>query len=358
MSAGVLALVCAAALSVPATGWAAERSQPRASDPVAQAKDRVVSAKRDLERALVTARRITVQADRAESQAEDARRDLGTYAREAYRSGGVDLMGLASLFDSPNPSDTMRRAMVVRLLTEHQDSQVAEALAAVGRVDVLREQAEDLVKQARSQLKAAESALRTARQKRDIMGELAKGASAGVGTEQLTELCLASDVVVDVCAPPPWDEQNLTFDAVMIERYVHVNWPQVEIVGGWRPSDPYPDHPSGRAVDIMMPDGGSGDDVALGDDIARYYQENAAAYGIYYMIWRQRIWKAGEPVGQWTSMADRGSPTANHMDHVHISVTNGSSGNAWELAEQRSVDMAALIGKDRGNKADRGTPGR
>lgn len=354
MSAGALALVCAVALSVPAA--AAEKPQPRASDPVAQAEDRVVAAEKDLDRALVTARRITIQADRAERQAEDARRDLGTYAREAYRSGGVDLMGLASLFDSPNPSDTMRRAMVVRLLTEHQDSQVADALAAVGRVDVLRDQAADLVKQARSQLKAAESALRTAKRKRDIMGELSKGAAAGVGTKQLTELCLASDVVVDVCAPPPWGEQNLTFDAVMIERYVHVRWPQIEVVGGWRPSDPYPDHPSGRAVDIMMPNGGSGEDVALGDEIARYYQENAAAYGIYYMIWRQRIWKAGEPVGQWTAMADRGSPTANHMDHVHISVTNGTSGNAWQLAEQRSADMAALIGKDRGTGRGAGSP--
>lgn len=336
---------------MPTGAVAAEKPQSHTADAVEQAKDRVATAEKDLDRALLTATRITTQADRAERRAAEARRDLGSYAREAYRSGGVDLMGLASLFDSPNPSDTMRRATVVRLLAEHQDSQVAAALAAVGRVDVLRDQAEDLVRQARSQLKAAESALRTARQKRDIMGELAQGAANGAGSEQLTKLCLASDVVVDVCAAPPWDEQNLTFDAVMIERYVHVRWPQVEIVGGWRPSDPYPDHPSGRAVDIMMPNGGAGDDVALGDDIARYYQENAAAYGIYYMIWRQQIWKAGEPVGQWTAMADRGSPTANHMDHVHISVTNGSSGTAWQLAEQRAGDMQALIGKDRRNSA-------
>ncbi len=336
-----LVMACAVVMAVPAVAHAAPARPP---DPVAQAKDRVARAERDLDRARLTARRISDEADRAETEAADARQDLGSYAREAYRSGGIDLLGLASLFDSPNPSDTIRRATVVRLLAEHQDSQVADALAAVGRVDVLREQSEELVEQARSQLTAAKSALATARRKRDLMDELARGAAGGVGTEQLTELCLASDVIVDVCARSPWDESHLTFDAVLIERYVNVKWPQIDIVGGWRPSDPYPDHPSGRAVDIMMPNGGAGEDVALGDEIARYYQENAAAYGIYYMIWRQRIWKAGEPVGQWTAMADRGSPTANHMDHVHISVTNGESGTAWELAERRSADMQTLLG--------------
>ena len=36
-----------------------------------------------------------------------------------------------------------------------------------------------------------------------------------------------------------------------------------------------------------------------------------------YVIWRQRYW---EPGGSWEPMEDRGSPTANHMDHVHVTV--------------------------------------
>jgi hypothetical protein len=38
---------------------------------------------------------------------------------------------------------------------------------------------------------------------------------------------------------------------------------------------------------------------------------------ITYIIWYQRIWSTNSP--GWRKMADRGSPTANHMDHVHIS---------------------------------------
>ena len=86
-----------------------------------------------------------------------------------------------------------------------------------------------------------------------------------------------------------------------------------------------------------MPNGGStAGDVKLGNEIAEYFQKHAADYGIYYMIWRQRIWKASDPVGQWTGMSDRGSPTANHMDHVHISVTDGTSGSGFDLGVLRS----------------------
>lgn len=338
-----VALACASVLLIPAAASAAQGPDPA---PVERAQDRLASARADLRQAQITSRRLIRQADVAQDSADDARRDLGNFAREAYRGGPVDLLGVAALFDSPDPSGALRRATVVELLTQHQDSEVAAALAAVGHVDVLRDQADELVQQARRQVKAAESALDAVKGNRDLLGEVAKGASAGSGTEEITKRCLDAEILVDVCAQPPWSEQNLTFDSVLIERYVHVEWPQIEDVGGWRPSDPYPDHPSGRAVDIMMPNGGAGKaDVALGDDIAEYFQRNAGEYGIYYMIWRQRIWKASDPIGQWTAMSDRGSPTANHMDHVHISVTNGNSGSGFELAELRSEDLQKLLKK-------------
>lgn len=343
-----LAPALAGVLMIPAAASAAE---PKADPaPVERAQDRVAEAKADLREATAAAQRLRTDADTAAADAERAEQDLSTIAREAYRGGALDVIGIATLFDSPNPSDAMRRAAVVELLAEHQDSQVADALAAVGRVDILHQQADVLVSQARSQLRAAEAALKAVKGNRDLLGEVGRG-SGGSGTALLTKRCLNADIVVDVCAEPPWSEQNLTFDAVLIERFVHVNWPQVKDVGGWRPSDPYPDHPSGRAVDIMMPNGGAGKaDVALGDEIAEYFQENAAEYGIYYMIWRQRMWKASDPVGQWTGMSDRGSPTANHMDHVHISVTNGSSGTGFELAELRSQDLQKLLSATRDRK--------
>lgn len=81
-------------------------------------------------------------------------------------------------------------------------------------------------------------------------------------------------------------------------------------IGGYRPGDSG-DHGSGRAVDVMT----SG---AQGDAVAAFVQAHAGEFNVKYVIWKQRIWFPGR--SGWRHMADRGSATANHYDHVHISV--------------------------------------
>lgn len=95
-------------------------------------------------------------------------------------------------------------------------------------------------------------------------------------------------------------------------------FPAVKTFYGWRASDPYPDHPSGRAVDQMIPSYRTNAD--LGYAIAQYYQAHAAEFHINYIIWRQHIWSVSRASEGWRYMADRGGDTANHMDHVHITV--------------------------------------
>ena len=82
-------------------------------------------------------------------------------------------------------------------------------------------------------------------------------------------------------------------------------------IGGYRAGAM--DHGTGHAVDAMI-----GTNRALGDSVADYFIANASTYRIKYLIWRQRIWMPGS--GTWRAMSDRGSVTANHYDHVHISV--------------------------------------
>ncbi len=73
------------------------------------------------------------------------------------------------------------------------------------------------------------------------------------------------------------------------------------------------DHPHGNAIDVM-----TGDDVELGQRIADFFVANAQDFGVKYVIFDQRI--ASERGGwKWRRMEDRGSPTANHRDHPHIS---------------------------------------
>lgn len=78
-----------------------------------------------------------------------------------------------------------------------------------------------------------------------------------------------------------------------------------------RPGDPG-DHGTGNAVDFMVYD-----DAALGDEIAQYSIDTMAENNISYVIWQQQIY--GDWNQEWTWMEDRGSDTANHYDHVHVS---------------------------------------
>ncbi len=80
-------------------------------------------------------------------------------------------------------------------------------------------------------------------------------------------------------------------------------------IGGYRPNAG--EHSTGQAVDFMV------SSSSTGDAIAEFVQANAGTYDVQYIIWEQRYW---EPGSSWDLMEDRGSATANHYDHVHVTV--------------------------------------
>ena len=94
------------------------------------------------------------------------------------------------------------------------------------------------------------------------------------------------------------------------------NFSQINTIYGVRPHDPYPDHPSGHAIDLMLPNYKS--NKALGWKMAKYYQAHASELGVSYIIFHQQIWSVARDSEGWRHMEDRGGDTANHMDHVHI----------------------------------------
>ncbi|WP_229684216.1 hypothetical protein [Nocardia camponoti] len=77
------------------------------------------------------------------------------------------------------------------------------------------------------------------------------------------------------------------------------------------------DHAAGLALDLMMPDS------SLGDVVADFVLANKERFGVTYVIWKQRY---NDGAG-WSFMEDRGSPTANHYDHVHVSFEAGGRAN-------------------------------
>ncbi|KQU69183.1 hypothetical protein [Phycicoccus sp. Root101] len=102
---------------------------------------------------------------------------------------------------------------------------------------------------------------------------------------------------------------GMSANAVAVVNEIHASFPQISTIGGYRAGDPG-DHGSGHAVDIMC-------STSQGDAVAAHLQGMASTLNIKYLIWKQRIWYPG---GSWKPMEDRGSPTQNHMDHVHVSV--------------------------------------
>lgn len=82
----------------------------------------------------------------------------------------------------------------------------------------------------------------------------------------------------------------------------------VDSVGGVASRSGASDHPSGLALDFMTTG-------ATGDRIAEYILANQSEFGVTYVIWEQRY----NDGSGWSYMEDRGSDTANHYDHVHVS---------------------------------------
>jgi uncharacterized protein YraI len=95
-----------------------------------------------------------------------------------------------------------------------------------------------------------------------------------------------------------------------IHDVVCANWPQITSYGTWRGDG---EHGQGRAVDIMT----SGE---TGWAVANFLRANYAALGIEYIIYSQNIWSVERAGEGWRGMSDRGSTTANHYDHVHVTV--------------------------------------
>ncbi|WP_107768359.1 hypothetical protein [Nocardioides terrigena] len=95
-----------------------------------------------------------------------------------------------------------------------------------------------------------------------------------------------------------------------IHDVVCANWPEITSYGTWRSDG---EHGEGRAIDIMV----SGE---TGWAIAEFLRANYSSLGIEYIIYSQKMWSVERSGEGWRYMSDRGSTTANHYDHVHVTV--------------------------------------
>jgi SH3-like domain-containing protein len=100
-------------------------------------------------------------------------------------------------------------------------------------------------------------------------------------------------------------------NVVAVHRAVCAQFPQITNYGTYRGGSGA--HGSGRAIDIMV----SG---STGQQVADYVRANASRLGVTEVIYAQRIWTTQRAGDGWRGMSNRGSATANHYDHVHVTV--------------------------------------
>ena len=105
-------------------------------------------------------------------------------------------------------------------------------------------------------------------------------------------------------------EAGLQANTIVAARAVSARFPQIAEIDGVRP-DPKPWHPSGLAIDIMIPNPSSPEGIALGDEILAFAMSHVAQFGLQDVIWRGTYYTPGGPAGSGYG----------HYDHVHITTT-------------------------------------
>jgi hypothetical protein len=229
-------------------------------------------------------------ADPVSSESVSVARQLGLEG-SAEPDLARELEPLSGLAASRSARDADQQAAALTQLAADQavlDRQRAEAEAAAQRA------AEEAAaaQRAAEQAAAAKAAAPSARAAAGVSGSVAARAVAKI-SNSAGAVTAAAQAAADAVVSNVPGAGSIT-------------------IGGTRSSAADPGgHPSGKALDYMVMSDGS-----LGEAIVAYHVAHWDELGVEYIIWKQRMLSA--PGGSWKAMENRGSATANHMDHVHV----------------------------------------
>ncbi|MQA85627.1 MAG: hypothetical protein GEV03_13610 [Streptosporangiales bacterium] len=225
-----------------------------------------------------------------DKQLEKARKKVAELAASQYMSPGPD-PALTPLL-SDDPDSVLDQAVTAQHLAQSTNERVTELSALMEQQEKARRLAREQLDEVRKEVDKLE------KRQNKVQGLIAQfGYQVPMGDENIT----------------PRMEQ---VRALVAEMYGAPYG-----IGCYRPGGSG-EHPLGRACDFMLSSGGampSGYQQERGWDIANWAKDNADRLGIMYIIYRQQIWDIRSG-GGWEAMEDRGSVTANHYDHVHVSV--------------------------------------
>lgn len=247
---------------------------------LAKLKDAQYAAQRALEKSK------NLQQDLAEA------RDLvAQMAATQYMTNGED--PTVTFVTDSNPNDLLSNATLVSHLARNKAARVAQIQKLVNDQLQARKQAQQKMAELKKEIKD----LLSRKSRITQLVKKYKPESPSVGMGGVTPRMLKVKNTIDLEEGP------------------------FPTIGCVRSTGDPQDHGTGHACDFMVTTGGTmaaGSAKAQGDRTADYAIAHASALGIKYIIWRQRIYDLRSP--GWRAMENRGGVTANHYDHVHISV--------------------------------------
>ncbi|WP_214323284.1 coiled-coil domain-containing protein [Nonomuraea sediminis] len=243
-----------------------------------------------LEETRFAAKKATDSAGNLQKQLDDARDDVSQIAQTAYITGSLDNVQLFGL--EIDPTKALGQAANMTFMADERAGRVLHIQELIQEAGQAKKDSADKIKDLEQEIARMKS------KRREIERLLAK-----FGFQQ------------------PGGSEGLTARMIAVRAEIMQNFPMPYGVGCLRPGDPG-EHGKGRACDFMMSSGGrpaAGADADRGDALAAWLIKNGPRMGVMYIIWKQRYYDIRSGAG-WKLMADRGGVTANHYDHVHVSV--------------------------------------
>ncbi|MDA8372318.1 MAG: hypothetical protein M0026_20960 [Nocardiopsaceae bacterium] len=252
---------------------------------------------RDMEGVMEDAEKAEKRAEKTQEKVDEAQEQVRRLAIASYTSGGVDPS--LTLFVEEEPQDIIDQAQIVSHLSTTNHDKVEQLEQAIARDEKAQASADEKVAEVEADLDELE--------------------------EQREEV---QELIADYPEQTMGGKYNLTPRTEQMRELIIEKFGENKEHGGvgcYRPVGGYivGEHPKGRACDFMVDKNGqmpSQDQIDHGYAISEWAQENADRLGIMYIIYRQKIWDIRRGDEGWRDMADRGSITENHFDHVHISM--------------------------------------
>ncbi|MFI7703505.1 coiled-coil domain-containing protein [Nonomuraea sp. NPDC049480] len=243
-----------------------------------------------LEEIRVQAEKATDTSSDLQAKLADAQADVGRIAQTAYILGPVDTMRMFGM--QAEPYQVLGQAANMAYMANERTQRVKSIQKLIEDSKNAKVEANDKIQKMKREIKTLLS------KRKEIQRLLDK-----YGFQQ------------------PGGADGLTARMIQVRAAIMQNFPMKYGVGCLRPGDPG-EHGKGRACDFMMSPGGTmaaGADGANGDALADWLIKNGSRLGVMYIIWKQRYYDMRSG-GGWDPMSDRGGVTANHYDHVHVSV--------------------------------------